>query len=434
MSQHIDVTILGAGVAGLSAAHHLRQQNLNAHIFESADEVGGLLAGFSIDEFRFDRAVHLSFATEPEVREVFDRTPYHTHQPESLNWDEQTWLRHPVQNNMFPLSADVKADLIRGLVDQPDGPINNYRDWLIQQYGQPIAERWPLQYTKKYWRLDASELGTSWIGSRMRRADLSEMLRGAMSNDKSNTYYVKEMRYPKDGGYFAFIESLVESDTISLNHTAERINTEDRVIYFCNGNTHQYNNLISTTPLPSLIGMIENAPEDLKEKAKKLVATQIDLISVGFSRPDVSPALWFYIYDQDIEAARAYSPSWKSPSNAPQGCSSLQFEIYSLPGEDVDRSEGFLKANTLYALKKMGLADESDILFMNHKRLNYGNVVFTLGMEDIRAELIEWLTSQNIEVAGRFGCWGYIWSNQAFMSGLSAAKRIAKDHPSLATE
>ncbi|MEO1659099.1 MAG: FAD-dependent oxidoreductase [Pseudomonadota bacterium] len=426
MSTRADVSILGAGIAGLAAAKHLHDQNLSAHIFEAADEVGGLLAGFTVDGFRFDQAVHLSFATEPEVRAVFDQTPYHTHKPESLNWDVDKWLRHPVQNNMFPLPTDEKTDLIRGLVDQTDGPIHNYRDWLVQQYGKPIAERWPLQYTRKYWRLDASRLGTGWIGSRMRRADLSEVLRGAMSEDKSNTYYVKEMRYPEEGGYFSFIEPLVDPATVSLSHRAQRINTDDRVVHFDNGETHHYRRLISTIPLPMLIAMAENAPDELKRKAQTLVATQIDLVSVGFSKPDVSPALWFYIYDEDIEAARAYSPSWKSPANAPAGCSSLQFEIYSLPDEKVDRSEAFLKENVLYSLKKMRLADDNDILFMHHKRISHGNVVFTLGMEEIRAELLAWLSTQDIEVAGRFGCWGYIWSNQAFMSGLSAANRVSQ--------
>jgi len=29
--------------------------------------------------------------------------------------------------------------------------------------------------------------------------------------------------------------------------------------------------------------------------------------------------------------------------------------------------------------------------------------------------------------AGRFGEWDYLWSNQAFMSGMKAAKRISHD-------
>lgn len=420
-----DLTVLGAGVAGLSAAYRAREASYSVDVFEAAKEPGGLLAGFSVEDFRFDRAVHLSFATEPEVREIFDRTPYRTHRPESLNWDNGHWLRHPAQNNMFSLDAKDKVTLIKGLADRPiKESISDYRDWLEQQYGVPIAERWPLRYTRKYWRMDASELGIDWVGSRMRSADIGEVLEGAFSDSDRNTYYIKEMRYPEEGGYFSFIEPLVEGLDIHFEHRAKSIRLTDRSIEFANGQTAKFDRLVSTLPLPQLARMIPEVPQGLKEASQELIATQIDLISVGFARADVPPSLWFYIYDEDIEAARAYSPSWKSPSNAPAGTSSLQFEIYSLPGEDIDRNPEYLIENTRYAIEKMGLASADEILFLHHTRLPFGNVVFKKGMETTRDSILEWLSEEGIESAGRFGEWGYLWSNQAFMSGRASAERL----------
>lgn len=419
--------VLGGGIAGVAAAFEAGRQGKEAVIFEARERAGGLLDNFTVDTtrgvFRFDTAVHLSFAEEAQVREVFDRSPYHTHEPEAVNWDRELWLRHPVQNNMNPLPINEKVRLIAGLAEAPDGEIRNYRDWLLQQYGEPIAARWPLVYTDKYWTVPAERLGTDWIGARVRRADLREVLTGAFTEDTPNGFYAREMRYPKDGGYRSFIQPMIEAVTIRPGYRATSIDAAAREVRFANGEIIPYRRMVSTLPLPVLIQLMPDAPEEVQADAASLFATSVDLISVGFSRPKVSPTLWFYIYDRDIWAARAYSPDWKSPSNAPEGCSSLQFEIYSSrerpPPGDVDA----LKANTLAALKTMGLSTGDDILFLHHRRLPFGNVVFDLGMEERRDRVRGWVESKGIEVAGRFGEWAYLWSNQSMMSGLQAARR-----------
>jgi protoporphyrinogen oxidase len=417
----IDNVVLGAGISGLAAAYEARRADQTATIFEARDAAGGLLDNFTVAGFRFDHAVHLSFATEPEVREVFDRAGYHTHEPEALNWDDVQWLRHPVQNNIFPLPAEEKVALIAGLAEAPTGPIASYADWLKQQYGGPIAERWPMRYTEKYWTLPASELGTDWIGQRVRRADLREVLHGAMSADTPHYFYAKEMRYPEAGGYRRFIEPMIEGADIRYNKRVTAITPSNRTITFADGEEIGYRKLVSTLPLPLLAKLIAELPEPVREDAGSLFATSVDLISIGFNRADVPPALWFYIYDRDILAARAYSPSWKAPGNAPGGCSSLQFEIYSSRGERHDPE--MLKADTIAGLAKMGLATPDDIAVIDHRRIPYGNVVFDIGMEARRDRVLDWVRGHGIEVAGRFGEWAYLWSNQAMMSGLAAGRR-----------
>ena len=414
--------ILGAGVAGLAAAHEARRLGASPLILEAQPRVGGLLDGFEVEGFRFDNAVHLSFATETEVREVFDRTPHHTHEPEALNWDRDRWLRHPVQNNLNALDVDDRVSLVAGLAEAQDVEIRNYRDWLIAQYGQPLAERYPLSYTEKYWTLPAERLGVKWIGARMRRADLREVLRGAFTADTSNTYYVKEMRYPKEGGYRSFIGELIAPAQIRTGCRVSAIDTASRTLSLEGGERLDYDRLISTLPLPQLAQMVVDAPDRIRQLAATLFATSIDLISVGFSRPDVSPALWFYIYDRSILAARAYAPGWKSPDNVPAGRSSLQFEIYS-SRERPPRPVEAMKTDTRRAIVSMGLAREEEILFVHHKHLPFGNVVFDLGMEERRDEVRSWLSDEGVSLAGRFGEWDYLWSNQSMMSGIVAARR-----------
>jgi protoporphyrinogen oxidase len=426
-SNSAKVVVLGAGIAGISVSYHARQLGIDAVAYEAAARPGGLLDNFTVDGFRFDNAIHLSFATEPEVRELFDRTPYIAHPAVSWCWDNRVWLKHPVQNNMFPLPAEERVDLIAGLVERPNVEVKNYHDWLLYQYGDAIAKRWSLPYTEKYWTVPAAELGTDWIGNRVRRADVREVLHGAFTAETPNHYYASEMRYPKQGGYRAFIEPLIAGAEIRCGYRATQVRLKDKVVQFENGEQVGFDKLVNTMPLPLLIDIIDEVPQDVRDAAASLFATSLDLISVGFNRPDVSPYLWFYIYDDDIAAARAYAPGIKSPDNVPAGCSSLQFEIYSSPLNPQTKSADELKANILAGLKKMKLVENDDeVLFMHHKRLPYGNVVFDLGMEQRRDLVLAWLRQAGVIAAGRFGEWAYHWSNQALMSGKKAAQQLAE--------
>ena len=417
----IDTVILGAGVAGLGAALKARELGTESVIFEARAATGGLLDNFTVGGFRFDHAVHLSFATEEKVREIFDQSPYHTHPAESFCFDQDRWLKHPIQNNLSPLPAADKVELIKSFLSRPESQEeDNYESWLRHQYGVGIAQRYPIRYTQKYWATAARDLSTSWIGNRMRRAELDEILYGAFSAETPNTYYTKEMRYPKVGGYKAFIQPLIDAATIRLEHRAVSVDTQQKIVTFANGTQVGYRQLVSTLPLPVMADILVNAPVAVTDAARKLKATSIDLISVAFNKALVKD-LWFYIYDEDIFASRAYSPSVKAAENVPDGCSSLQFEIYNR-GTSSRFEVQELKENTLYALKKMGIAEEQDIIFMDHRFLEYGNVIFDSGMEDNRGIVLSWLDQVGIASCGRFGEWDYLWSNQSLLSGYKALK------------
>jgi protoporphyrinogen oxidase len=254
----------------------------------------------------------------------------------------------------------------------------------------------------------------------MRRAEFDEILYGAFSAETPNTYYTKEMRYPQAGGYKAFIQPLIDAAEIRLEHRVVSVDAHQKIVTFANGTQVGYRQLVSTLPLPVMANVVTQAPQAVLEAACRLKATSIDLISVAFNKSLIKD-LWFYIYDEDILASRAYSPSVKAPENARDGCSSLQFEIYSR-GTSSRFNAQQLKDNTLYALKKMGIADEQDIIFMDHRFLEYGNVIFDKNMEEDRKTVLAWLEQGGIASCGRFGEWDYLWSNQSLLSGYKALK------------
>ncbi|MFF5854272.1 NAD(P)/FAD-dependent oxidoreductase [Streptomyces sp. NPDC012751] len=64
----VDVVIVGAGIAGLSAAHRLTSAGVTTAVLEAAPYVGGRMSTEKIDGFRLDRIGQLLSTSYPELR------------------------------------------------------------------------------------------------------------------------------------------------------------------------------------------------------------------------------------------------------------------------------------------------------------------------------------------------------------------------------
>ncbi|MFF4208211.1 NAD(P)/FAD-dependent oxidoreductase [Streptomyces sp. NPDC001796] len=62
-----DVVIVGAGVAGLAAAHRLTSAGVSTTVLEAADAVGGRMSTEKVDGFRLDRVGQLLSTSYPEL-------------------------------------------------------------------------------------------------------------------------------------------------------------------------------------------------------------------------------------------------------------------------------------------------------------------------------------------------------------------------------
>ncbi len=66
-AHHADVVIVGAGVAGLSAAHQLTGAGVTVGVLEAAPQVGGRMATEEVDGFRLDRIGQVLSTAYPEL-------------------------------------------------------------------------------------------------------------------------------------------------------------------------------------------------------------------------------------------------------------------------------------------------------------------------------------------------------------------------------
>jgi protoporphyrinogen oxidase len=419
--------ILGAGIAGISASYELEKNNITSLIIEKGNSWGGLLDNFSIDGFRFDKFIHLSFTENDFVNDIFLKTPFIKHKPLSSNYYNGYWLKHPAQNNLFPLGQEEKEIILSDFQNRNSveiSQINNYEEWLRAQYGNYFAENFPMVYTEKYWTLEAKDLETKWVGNRMYMPSLEEVRNGCYTDITPNTYYAKEMRYPLQGGYKSFLNPMVDSAKILTNHNITSIDLDFKKVNCENGKSLFFNNLISSLPLPEICRLIKNIPINVLEAAQKLNFTSGYLISLGFNKPDILKNLWFYIYDKDILPARVYSPSLKSLDNVPVGCSSLQAELYFNKGQKLNIPDSELLDNVIEKFISIGLFNAEDIVVKDIRTEKYANVIFDHNIYENRKIVVDYLESNKIISVGRFGEWDYFWSDQSMMSGINGAKKI----------
>ncbi|PAF41220.1 FAD-dependent oxidoreductase [Helicobacter sp. 11S03491-1] len=429
------IAVLGAGIAGISAAYHLKQK-LNDDeiiIFEKESSWGGLCGGFYLDspkgKFWFDNCVHLSFSDDDYVNQIFLKsTPPIIHIPDMNNYYQGLWIKHPAQNNLYPLPIEEKINIIKDMVQNNNKKQNlkNFEEWLKAQYGNYFTEKFSSQYTQKYWTTHPKNLTTHWISNRLYTPGIEEILYGSMCEDTPNTYYIKEQKYPKCGQYRSFLKNLVKKCSIKYHHQVTKIDTKNKILYFKQKDPYQYNTLISSLPLPKIIKLFDPPPpSSIQKSGSKLCATSVAIISLGFNKPDIAKRLWFYVYDSDIPFARVHSPSKKSPANAPKNCSSLQVEIYfskyrsleEITQKQTQEIPNFLVRDTIKNFIKMGICKQEDIIAKDFRILPYANVIFDKSLQLHRKKVLQYLKNSEIHSIGRFGKWDYLWSDQSFLSG-----------------
>ncbi len=334
-----------------------------------------------------------------------------------------------MQLHLHGLPEDVIVKVIADFVEQrqaPDRPVRNYADWLLSSFGRTFAELFPMQYTRKYHLTTADNMTIDWVGPRIYRPSLEEVLRGALSPSSPHIHYITHFRYPSDGGFVSYLKKFVPLGSLKFNHDLLSLDPRTRELRFSNGAVAHYDALVSSVPLPELVRMIHGAPPDVLDAARRLASSTCVLVNVGVDRKDLSEAHMTYFYDEDICFTRLGFPHMLSATNAPPGTGSIQAELYfsdkykPLTGSPDDWIEPVITD-----LRRCGLLREEDrILFSSAMLVRYANIIFDLERAAALKTVHGYLDDLRIAYCGRYGDWGYLWTDESFKSGENAAQQV----------
>jgi protoporphyrinogen oxidase len=427
-----NVVVLGTGMAGFGAAYRLHAEGVTPVMYDKNPYYGGHTASFRYESgFLFDVGPHISFTKDSRIQELFAESvgqQYETIQINLNNYWRGYWPLHPVQLHLHGLPEDLVIKTILDFVEErqaPERPIQNYADWLYASFGRTFAESFPMQYTRKYHTTSADNMSTDWLGPRIYRPSLEEVLRGALSSSAPHTHYITHFRYPSEGGFMCYLRKFVPMGNLKLEHKLVSVDPRNRELNFANGVVAEYDALISSVPLPDLISMIKGAPADVVEASQRLACSTCVLVNIGIDREDISSAHMTYFYDEDICFTRLGFPHMLSVRNAPPGTGSIQAEVYfsskyrPFSGSPEDWIEPVIRD-----LRRVGLVkDDDQILSRKAMLLPYANVIFDLDRAEALKNVHGYLDDIGISYCGRYGDWGYMWTDESFISGENAAER-----------
>jgi protoporphyrinogen oxidase len=427
-----NIVVIGSGMAAFGAAYRLHAEGITPMMYDKNAYYGGHTASFRSDSgFLFDVGPHISFTKDTRIQEVFADSvdqQYETIQISLNNYWRGYWPQHPVQVHLHGLPEDIVIKVIKDFVEEshaPERPVNNYADWLVSSLGSTFAELFPMQYTRKYHLTTAENMSTDWLGPRIYRPTLEEVLRGALSPSAPHVHYITHFRYPSGGGFMSYLTKFVPLGNLKLNHELVSIDPRTRQLVFSNGLITQYDRLVSSVPLPDLIKMIHGAPADVVEASRRLACSTCVLVNIGVNRADLSSSHMTYFYDEDICFTRLGFPHMLSASNVPDGCGNIQAEVYfsdkykPLTGSPEDWIEPVIGD-----LRRCGILREDDqILSRGAMLLRYANIIFDLDRASALKTVHSYLDEIEIAYCGRYGDWGYMWTDESFKSGELAADR-----------
>jgi protoporphyrinogen oxidase len=268
-------------------------------------------------------------------------------------------------------------------------------------------------------------MSTEWVGPRLYQAKLEEVLTGALNSQSPNIHYVQDYRYPRHGGFAAFLTGLTRASQIQLDHQVTAIDPKQREIQIRGGRSTAYDGLVSSLPLTELVPMIRGVPEDVLDAARRLACTSVVLVNLGIDREDVSASSWIYYYEEEFSFSRVSFPRTFSPHVVPPGCSSIQAEVYfsdkykPLKGKPEDCIDPAIDG-----LRRSGVLRPDDrIVYREAMFIPYANIIFDLDRKAALATVHGYLDDIGIAYCGRYGEWGYLWSDEAFVSGERAAMK-----------
>lgn len=427
--------VLGAGLAGLSAAAHLGD---DSEVFEKSPFPGGHCHTKRVDGYNFDEGAHVFFGKDEISREfVWEPLGAEMNKFQAEIWnhyDARRFGRYPVQVNAHALTPELATKCVLDFIEVTSGPADReprtYEEWCYASFGRTFADNFMLRYARKVWTVEPSEMNTEWLGSkvggRISRPSLDQVLRGAIDPDPQILNYLTEFWYPQTGGFGRLADPLLAKiDPRRLKPSAgvTKIESRERRITFADGSVRDYDAVISTMPLPELVRATVDAPASVKEAADKLMWTSVRCVNLGVARPDIGPGHWVYFYDHDIPFFRISFPSKFAPHNAPEGHSSISCEIAYSRRKPLNEKR--LVSRCVKALRDVGILKRSDkIVLEDQIDIPYAYVVFDFNRAESLNTIHSWMRSAGLYPCGRFGEWGYHWSFEAIESGRRVAAEV----------
>jgi len=435
------ILIIGAGLAGLSTAYHLGKSR-DYQIYEMEDQAGGLCRSYTINGFTFDYTGHLLHTRKDYTRRLLEMLmpgKLSVHRRQASIYTQGVLTPYPFQANLYKLPREVikeclvgfcramgdRAAAVRdGQAVKSDNSGLSFKEWIISVFGEGIAGYFMVPYNEKLWRTDLNRISSDWVDWSIPVPSLEEVVGGALGITNEHMGYSAQFLYPDKGGIgilpMSFLPHLNE---VHYNKQMTTIDLKEKRVWFSDGDSRAYTTLVSTVPLPELLGMIRHLPDDLAEMKAGLRHISVLDINLGINRKGITDQHWIYFPESSTSFYRAGCYSNFAGSGAPSNAASLYLEISYLPGTDYNQRA--LIDDALQSLTRCGMLKGSDRTVVESViDIPYAYVIYDDFRKKNMPTIINFLKSNGILSIGRYGSWNYMSMEDAILEGKAAAEEL----------
>lgn len=436
MSATKPILIVGAGLAGLSAAFHLGDREYR--VLEKEARPGGLCRTEQSGAYRFDYGGHLLHLRGDDIRGLVrelmgDRLKLH--QRQSAIFSSRTLTPYPFQANTFGLPPTVVRDCLLGFIEamiaesgHQSAP-DNFHDWVLTTFGEGLARHFFFPFNQKFFKLDLHEVSTDWVSWSIPRPRLREVVNGALGIQEARFGYNAEFFYPAKGG----IEEVVKALAARLRRPVETgvellevVPAEKRAV-LSTGEEVRYERLISSAPLDLFLARLRGSPPEITEAASRLRFLSVFCVNLGIEGPPLTDQHWIYVPGPEYSFHRigVYS---NFMDHGP-GKNSLYLEL-TIPGPAAGAEGPELKEKAESAVREVG---SFPIFELGRRRMEVmetmliprGYVIYDAYRRDRLPGLLSYLRASGIEPIGRYGRWEYSTMEDALRQGREVAEQYS---------
>ncbi len=446
--KYYQVCIVGAGLAGLTAAYYLLKEGIRKIVIvEASNRAGGLLKSEKVGNYIFDAGgSHIIFSRSIRVlNEIINilSEDLIAHRRNTKVHYKGLFVKYPFENGLGQLPATERYECLKNLVDtyikRIKGELQepeNFLEWILYVFGKSIAEKYLIPYNEKLWKVDLREITLEWVGGRVPNPPIDDVIKAAVGIEVEGYQHQLFFYYPVSG-----IESLAKSlvstiiklgaevkyfsPALTTRIHEKRGNTlkiielpEDEIVCSC---------VVYTAPLNNTKFFKYVASPEVAQAVGRLRSIPVSVIGLGLRRP-VPPIHWIYFPDKDLIFHRAAVLSNYSPLTAPAGSSTLIAEVSfhnvesmrSVNNNDLIRRviDGF---ESIGLVKSAADVEVAHVWKWDHAYVLYDRLRKAL-LPRVKAELMK----AGIFLHGRFGSWEYLNMDAVFMKSKELAIQIKK--------
>lgn len=452
-----EVTIIGAGPAGLTAAYELSKLGLYPTVVEADSQVGGLSRTVNYRGYRFDIGGHRFFSKVPLINELWQemlREDFLVRPRLSRIYYREHFFDYPLKAaNALAGLGPVEALLITLSYTKaklfPGGEETNFEQWVSNRFGYRLYEIFFKTYTEKVWGLPCAEISADWAAQRIKNLSLHEALRNALlgaaraKDGQVITTLIDQFHYPRygPGMMWEHCEQLLATrghETIR-GIKVERIrhrNGRVECVYGRKGDGESVefggDHFISTMPLRRLIQSLDPAPPDRVLQAANTLRYRDYLTAVLIvKRESVFPDNWIYIHSPDVKMGRIQNyKNWSEYMVPDQSRTSLGLEYFLWDKDDEwNWSQDRLVELGIKECAKIGLIEPDEVEDGTVVRMKKAYPVYDQHYQESVEIIRNYLEGfSNLQTVGRNGLHRYNNQDHSMLTAVYAARNIVGEN------